>query len=160
MTIVDARISDAKSIRHPPWISRVIKLRWSWCCIAQADSNKGLTSVAFPAGWNNATPWFKAGGAQQAAGAVQGAAGGKRAMPPPAFPAQPWQGSRLGPLPPIGPYSLAVPHLDEVCLKNSFHVRDLESKMPHALNSLHCSCACVILLVCNIQRSTCFLHKR
>ncbi|BDA48521.1 hypothetical protein COCOBI_12-2010 [Coccomyxa sp. Obi] len=90
-------------------------------------SNKPApTSVAFPAGWNNAKPWFEAAGQQQAAaraggsggsggsGGGQGAGAGVRpTMPPPAFPAQPWQGSRLGPLPPIGPYPTPSPHLDE-----------------------------------------------
>ena len=64
------------------------------------------TSVAFPAGWNNTKPWFVGSGAghdsAQAQGPVQ-ANPVKPMMPPPPFPSQPWQGSRLGPLPPVRP---------------------------------------------------------
>lgn len=63
-------------------------------------------SVAFPAGWNTAKPWFvgaKAEGKRQEAVSPVQAPPVKPAMPPPAFLSQPWQGSRLGPLPPVGP---------------------------------------------------------
>lgn len=64
------------------------------------------TSVAFPAGWNNTKPWFVGSGARddsaQAQASVQ-ANPVKPMMPPPPFPSQPWQGSRLGPLPPVEP---------------------------------------------------------
>ena len=81
--------------------------------------------MAFPAGWNNSRPWFVAAQQQQALPAPEGllapggsgsslggatgnpigGAGGVRpVMPPPPFPQQPWQGSRLGPLPPLTIY--------------------------------------------------------
>jgi len=52
-------------------------------------------SVGFPAGWDTGRPWFLAGPAR--AGAALPVK-----PPPPPFPAQPVQGSRLGPLPPVG----------------------------------------------------------
>lgn len=68
--------------------------------------------MAFPAGWNNSTPWYMTGGQPNFGTANNSGGNGngqqpnapaavKPTMPPPAFPAQPWQGSRLGPLPPI-----------------------------------------------------------
>ncbi len=63
-------------------------------------------SVAFPAGWNRAKPWFvgaKAVGEGQEAVSPAQAPHVKPVMPPPPFLSQPWQGSRLGPLPPVGP---------------------------------------------------------
>ena len=81
--------------------------------------------MAFPAGWNNSRPWFVAAQQQQqqalpapegspprgsgspggANGNPAGGAGAVRpVMPPPPFPQQPWQGSRLGPLPPLAIY--------------------------------------------------------
>lgn len=51
--------------------------------------------VGFPAGWDTGRPWFFTGQT------VRGAAHLVKPPPPP-FPAQPVQGSRLGPLPPTG----------------------------------------------------------
>jgi hypothetical protein len=86
---------------------------------AQA-AEAACVSVAFPAGWNNSRPWFvapaqpgteaaAAAGAASAGGGPLGSPGGGAAgmrpvMPPPPFPQQPWQGSRLGPLPPLAIY--------------------------------------------------------
>ena len=61
--------------------------------------------MAFPAGWNRAKPWFvgaKAEGEGQEAVSPAQAPHVKPVMPPPPFLSQPWQGSRLGPLPPVG----------------------------------------------------------
>jgi hypothetical protein len=99
--------------------------------LAQVPNKSAPTSLAFPAGWNNARPWFEAAGQQQAAARASGSGGSgggggsggagqeggqgvRPAMPPPAFPAQPWQGSRLGPLPPMDPFRPSNPHLDDV----------------------------------------------
>jgi len=62
-----------------------------------AGGGKALApaSVGFPAGWDTGRPWFLAGPAR--AGAALPVK-----PPPPPFPAQPVQGSRLGPLPPVG----------------------------------------------------------
>ena len=83
-------------------------------------AGQASASVAFPAGWNNTRPWFIAQGQQQphspqqqqrsgsggapAATAPSPGGGVRPVMPPPAFPSQPWQGSRLGPLPPLEIY--------------------------------------------------------
>ena len=81
------------------------------------------TSVAFPAGWNNTKPWFMGHGARSGASSQpEQLPGGqsalvKPAMPPPPFPSQPWQGSRLGPLPPVGPLAQCPMVADRVrCL--------------------------------------------
>ena len=75
-------------------------------------------SVAFPAGWNTTKPWFVGAkvdsGGQEAVSPVQ-APHVKPVMPPPPFLAQPWQGSRLGPLPPVGPLAQVSLKAREVC---------------------------------------------
>ena len=79
------------------------------------------TSVAFPAGWNNTKPWFMGQGARSGASSQpEQLPGGQSAlvkptMPPPPFPSQPWQGSRLGPLPPVGPLAQRPVMADLVC---------------------------------------------
>ena len=85
-----------------------------------AAANVG-TSVAFPAGWNTAKPWFSQHNAKtgskdpQAVSTPQGP-NVKPVMPPPSFSTQPWQGSRLGPLPPVGPLAQPPKNAREVCL--------------------------------------------
>ena len=81
------------------------------------------TSLAFPAGWNTTKPWFMGQGARSGASSQpERLPRGqsplvKPAMPPPPFPSQPWQGSRLGPLPPVGPLAQCPMMADQVrCL--------------------------------------------
>lgn len=97
-----------------------LTLSYFVCVFMQSVHSKPEASVAFPAGWNNSTPWYMTG-AQPKPGSANGSGNGggqqpnaptavKPTMPPPAFPAQPWQGSRLGPLPPIYPLPSDAPN--------------------------------------------------
>ena len=81
-------------------------------------AGKAKASVAFPAGWNTAKPWFvgaKVDNEGQEAVSPAQAPHVKPVMPPPPFLSQPWQGSRLGPLPPVGPLAQGPVKAREVC---------------------------------------------